>query len=326
MKAFIFDPLWDALVTEDITAKIKQSGLELFVKKEVAPLSECKELFEGKEERLLCINPDYVSWKLACSAYKDIPNLKAILIASTGFEWVELDIANERNIPVCQVINFSTQAVAEWAVMMMLNLARQTPRLSKDNYPLDYDKDFIKYRGIQLKGKIAGIIGLGNIGSSIAEACKGLGMNVIYWSRSSTNKSYKRVELSELVSTADVIFPATAKTPETRALITDAHIDSIKKSAILVDISHGLFARDKIVDMIARGDLFGYGFEGAPHQFTKLEGNIWAAPAYGWATYESMRNSMTRWVDNMVCAARNEFPMRVNNLKTFTNSRFITSR
>jgi phosphoglycerate dehydrogenase-like enzyme len=197
--------------------------------------------------------------------------------------------------------------------MMMLNLARQTPRLIKNNYPLDYDRDFIEYRGIQLKGKTAGIIGLGNIGSSIAESCKGLGMNVIYWSRSSTNSSYKKVALSELVATADVIFPATAKTPETLALISDAHIDSMKKSAILVDIAHGLFNRAKIIDMIAKGHLFGYGFEGAPHEFTKLEGNIWAAPAYGWATYESMHNSMTRWVDNMVSAARNEFPMRVNN-------------
>jgi lactate dehydrogenase-like 2-hydroxyacid dehydrogenase len=177
------------------------------------------------------------------------------------------------------------------------------------------NKDFIKYRGVQLKGKTAGILGLGNIGGAIAEACKGLGMNVVYWSRSSTNESYKKVALAELIATADVIFPATAKTPETLALITDEHIDSMKKSAILVDIAHGLFNREKIIGMVARGDLFGYGFEGAPNEFTKLQGNVWAAPAYAWATFESMRDSMERWVDNMICATRNEFPMRVNTPK-----------
>lgn len=312
MKAFIFDPLWDELITDELLGKLKASGIELIVTKEIAPLSDCTALFEGNEERLLCLNPDYVSWKLSSSNYKDIPNLRAILIASTGYEWVEQDVANERNIPICQIVNFSTQAVAEWAVMMMFNLARQTPRLIKDNYPLDFDKDFMKYRGVQLKGKTAGIIGLGHIGSAIAEACKGVGMNVVYWSRSSTNDAYEKVSLEQLMSTSDVIFPTAAKNAETLALVTDDHIKSMKKSAILVDIAHGLFNQEKIVGMVANGDLFGYGFEGKPNEFTKFEGNVWAAPAYAWTTYESMHNSVVLWVDNMVSAANNEFPTRVN--------------
>ena len=312
MKAFIFDPLWDDLVTDDLLEKITRSGLEIVVKKDIAPLSECKELFDGDEERLLCLNPDYVSWKLPSNDYKDIPNLKAILIASTGFEWVEQDAANERNIPICQIVNFSTQAVAEWAIMMMFNLARQTPRLIKDNYPLDFDKDFMKYRGVQLKGKTAGIIGLGHIGSAIAEACKGLGMEVVYWSRSSTNDAYNKVSLEELMSSADVIFPTAAKSPETLALISDDHIKSMKKTAILVDIAHGLFNQEKVLAMVASGDLFGYGFEGEPNEFIKFEGNVWAAPSYAWTTYESMHNSVVLWTDNMVSAAKNQFPTRVN--------------
>lgn len=312
MKAFIFDPLWDDLVTDDLLEKITRSGLEIVVKKDIAPLSECKELFDGDEERLLCLNPDYVSWKLPSNDYKDIPNLKAILIASTGFEWVEQDVANERNIPICQIVNFSTQAVAEWAIMMMFNLARQTPRLIKDNYPLDFDKDFMKYRGVQLKGKTAGIIGLGHIGSAIAEACKGLGMEVVYWSRSSTNDAYNKVSLEELMSSADVIFPTAAKSPETLALISDDHIKSMKKTAILVDIAHGLFNQEKVLAMVASGDLFGYGFEGEPNEFIKFEGNVWAAPSYAWTTYESMHNSVVLWTDNMVSAAKNQFPTRVN--------------
>ena len=312
MKAFIFDPLWDELVTAELLTKIKDSGLEVVVKREIAPLRECKELFEGNEERLLCLNPDYVSWQLPSSEYKDIPNLKAILIASTGFEWVEQDVANERNIPICQIIDFSTQAVAEWAVMIMFNLARQTPRLIKDGFSLDYGDDFMKYRGVQLKGKTAGIIGLGHIGSAIAEACKGLGMNVVYWSKTSVNDAYRKVSLEYIMSEADVIFPAVAKNAETLALVTDDHIASIKKSAIIIDMAHDFFERNKVAAMVARGDLFGYGFEGKPKDFTPYEGNVWAAPSYAWTTYESMHNSTVRWVDNMVSAAKNQFPNKVN--------------
>lgn len=168
MKAFIFDPLWEELTTPELLQKLKAAKIDTIITKDIAPLSKCAELFEGNEERVLCLNPDYVSWKLTSNDYKNIPNLKAILIASTGYEWLEQDYANEQNIPICQIMNFSTEAVVEWAIMMTFNLARQTPRL-------------MKYRGIELHGKTAGIIGMGHIGQAIAKRCAGLGMNVIYW-------------------------------------------------------------------------------------------------------------------------------------------------
>lgn len=312
MKAFVFDPLWDDLVDNDMKGKLDAAGVEVIVETTIKPLTETRALFEGTEDRLLCLNPDYVSWKLTNEDYKNIPGLKGILIASTGFEWVEQDAANRLGIPICQIVDFSTQSVAEWAIMMMLTLARQVPQLIKNDFPLDYDKDFMTYRGMELKGKTAGIISLGHIGSAIAERCKGLGMNVIYWSRSSTNDAYSKVELQELFKTADVIFPAAAKNPETLGLITDDLLTSMKKSAILVDIAHGLFDQTLVLNMIEQGQLFGYGFEGKPGEFTKLKGNVWAAPAYAWATYESMHNSEAHLIENIVAAAKGNFPHQVN--------------
>jgi lactate dehydrogenase-like 2-hydroxyacid dehydrogenase len=312
MKIFIFDPLWPKLVDEKLEAKLAESGAEAIIVTDVKPLAETVELFEGDEERLLCLNPDYVSWKLANDDYRNIPNLKGILLASTGYEWVEKDVANEQGIPICNIKNFSTEAVAEWAITMVLNLARQTPKLIKDGFPLDFDADFMKYIGVQIKGKTAGIIGLGNIGSAIAERCAGLGMEVVYWSRSSTNDSYKKVELDELMSTADVIFPTVAKNEETLQLIDEQLIRSMKPSTLLVDIAHGLFDQELVLEMVKSGKLFGYGFEAEPESFTKYEGNVWAAPAYGWVTYESMYNSEEKLIDNIVSATRGDFPNRVN--------------
>ncbi len=145
MKAFIFDPLWDDLVTPDLLEVLKQANVDIVVTKVIAPLSDCKELFEGDEDRFLCVNPDYVGWKLKSEDYEKIPNLKGIFTESTGYEWVEPKAANRLGIPICNIVAFNTQAVAEWAVMMMFNLARQTPRLIKDGFPLDFDKDFSKY-------------------------------------------------------------------------------------------------------------------------------------------------------------------------------------
>jgi len=312
MKAFIFDPLWDELVTEELEAKLQAANIETVITKEIAPLSDCKALFEGDEERLLCLNPDYVGWKLAADDYKSIPNLKAILGAATSFSWVDSSYADENKIPVCNIRNFSTQAVAEWAVTMMLNVARQTPRLIKDGFPLDFDKDFMKYRGVELHGKTVGIIGMGHIGRAIADRCNGLGMNVIFWSRSPKESLYSSVSLEKLMSEADVIFPTMALNDETKTILTDDLIRSMKSSAIFVSIVHELFDQELVLEMVKNGKLFGFGFEAEPKTFNNFEGNVWAAPAYGWTTDGSMDNSMIKWIENMVSAANGDFPNQVN--------------
>ncbi|MDQ3159294.1 MAG: hypothetical protein M3P98_04145 [bacterium] len=311
MKAFVFDPIWNKLITKGLQDKLDDAGIEVVLTGKIAPITDKKDLFEGDDERILCVNPDYVGWDLKSEMYKGIPNLKAILPASTGFEWIQGDIAREKNIPVCHIKNFSTEAVAEWAVLMMQNLARQTPRLIKDGFPLDFDKDFMKYLGVELKGKTAAIIGAGHIGTAIANRCKGLGMDVVYWSRSSKLDGIK-VDLEDLLMNADVIFPTLAKNEDTTKLITDEMLESMKQSAIIVDIAHGFINQKLAMKMISEGRLFGYGLEAEPESFGKYEGNVWAAPAYAWVTDGSMQNVMEKWIENMIFASKGEYPNRVN--------------
>lgn len=312
MKAFIFDPLWDELTTSELLAGLNDAGIETVVTRTIAPLSNCKELFEGQEDRILCVNPDYVGWRLQASDYESIPRLKAILGAATSFSWIDTSIADQKGIPVCNLRHFSTEAVAEWAIAMMFNLARKTPLLIKSDFPLNFGTDYMTYRGIELKGKKVGIIGLGHNGSAIAERCAGLGMDVIYWSRSSTDKRFKRVELSELMKTADIIVSAFAKNEESNHIITEDLLHSIKPSAIVIDIIELEYGRETILEMVKSGKLFGYGFEAKPQTFNEYSGNVWAAPAYAWATDGSMNRSMEQWVKNMINAAKSEYPTRVN--------------
>lgn len=311
MKAFIFDPLWDELVTDELASQLQEANIETIVTKEIAPISDCKSLFEGNEERVLCVNPDYVSWKLSADDYKNIPNLKAILGAATSFSWVDMSVANESSIPVCNVRNFSTQAVAEWTITMLFNVARQVPRLIKDDFPLDFDKDFMKYRGVELHGKTAGIIGLGHNGMAIAERLKGLGLNVVYWSKNTRNDEYEYKELDDIFATADVIVPTFAHNEESDALTTDELLNKLKPSAIIIDIVE-LKNSERIIELVKEDKIFGYGFEAKPNSFDKYEGNVWAAPAYGWVTDGSMNNVMTKWVENMVAASKGDFSNKVN--------------
>ena len=312
MKAFIFDPLWDELITEVLLARLKKGGLELVITKSIAPLSDCKALFEGNEERILCLNPDYVDWKLSSEDYNDIPNLKAILGAATSFSWIDTAYADKNSVPICNIHNFSSQAVAEWGITMLFNVARQVPRLIKDGFPLDFNKDFMKYRGIELQGKTAGIVGLGNIGNAIADRLNGLGMNVTYWSRSPKETDYECKELPKLFSESDVIFPTMAHNDKTEHIITPELLGAMKPSAMFISVVHELFDEKIILDMVKDGKLFGFGFEASPASFYKYEGNVWAAPAYAWVTDQTMHNSMVKWTQNMIDATEGKFPNRVN--------------
>ncbi len=311
MKAFIFDPLWNDLISEDLLGELRDSNIELIVTTKIAPLIDCKELFEGDDERIICVNPDYVNWKLKSDDYKNIPNLKAILGAATSFSWIDASYANDNGITIANVRSFSTQAVAEWAIAMLFNVSRQVPRLIKDGFPLDFDKDFMKYRGLELHGKTAAIIGLGHNGIAIAERLKGLGLNIVYWSKNTRNNEYKFSELDDIFETADVIVPAFAHNDETDALITDELLAKLKSSAIIIDIIE-LKNKDKVIELVKEGKIFGFGFEAKPNSFDKYEGNVWAAPAYAWVTDGSMNNMMTKWVENMIDAASDRFPNKIN--------------
>jgi len=312
MKAFIFDPIWDVLITDDLLSRLRGAGIEAIVTRTPAPLAACAELFEGDAPRLLAVNPDYVGWKLTAADYRSIPNLRGIFGAATSYAWIDRSYADQHGIPVCNIRNFSTQAVAEWAITMMMNLARQLPRLIKAGFPLDFDQDFMRYRGIELRGKTAGIVGLGHIGRAIAERCAGLGMEVIYWARTPSETPWQAAELADIFRRADVILPALSDNPESRGLITPELLRSMKRSALLVSIVHGLFDEGLVIDMVKRGELFGFGFEAKPESFAAYDGNIWAAPAYAWVTDGAMNNSMAAWVQNMVEAAAGRFTNRVS--------------
>ncbi|USN95391.1 MAG: hypothetical protein H6793_03635 [Candidatus Nomurabacteria bacterium] len=311
MKAFIFDPLWKTLITETLSKSLLDNDVEVVVVSDLTPIQQNKALYEGDEDRILCVNPDYVKWNLTVDDYKNIPNLKAILGAATSFSWINTSFADQNNIPIVNIRNFSTQAVAEWAITMMFNVARKIPLLIKNGFPLDFDKDFMKYKGQELNGRTAAIIGLGHNGLAIAERLTGLGMNVVYWSKHSRDSRYEYLELDELFKRADVIFPTFAHNQESDNLITDELLDLMKKNAIVVDIIK-LTNRNKILHLVENDTIFGYAFEAEPRTFTKYVGNVWAAPEYAWVTEGSFNNVMTKWVENMINASKNEFPNRVN--------------
>lgn len=308
MQIIVLSPNVSTLFSDKLIKKINQAGDVVWVKK-ITPLAKVKELFSEKE-KIVAIDPDFCDWKVAKEIIEKIPNLKAICLQTTSFSWIDVDFCKAKKIPVVNLRGFSSVAVAEWVTLMVLALARRAPLFIKEGFGIDY----VKYQGTELRGKTAGIIGLGTIGRIVAENMKGLGMNVVYWSKSTTSNKYKKVTLPYLMRTADVIVPALAINDQTRGLLNDKLIKSMKSTAILaspLDLDE-IYNHQLVLKMVANGKIWGYGFESKKPIFEKLKGNVWAGPEMAWCTNDSFRKNGEQWTENILNAVENKHVNRVN--------------
>jgi phosphoglycerate dehydrogenase-like enzyme len=139
-------------------------------------------------------------------------------------------------------------------------------------------------------------------------------MNVQYWSRNSTNPEYKKTTLSKIFSSSDLILIALVEDDETKKLISDDMLKSMKPSTIVSSIYavYHLYNHELVLNKVKENKIFGYAFEGHPGKFNDFEGNIFACPSMAWCTKESLDRNQKIWVENIVKAANNNFEFRVN--------------
>jgi phosphoglycerate dehydrogenase-like enzyme len=196
MKIFLIRTQIDKMFTHEQLKKLSSTG-ELVKIETVQPLAEISSLFEGDEERILAIDPDSCDWTVPNDVLDRIPNLQAVILETTSFSWVDGNHLTRKGIPMINCPGFSTIAVAEWAIMAMLILARKIPLVIKSQWKLDFQT----HRGFELRGKKVGVIGLGRIGKAVAENCIGLGMHVQYWSRQTRDERFLFTSLEALLLT-----------------------------------------------------------------------------------------------------------------------------
>ena len=306
MKIFILSPNKKAVFTPELINQLEKSG-ELIFETKPKSFEEISQLFESGQ-KIIAADPDFFDWKFPVDILDKVPDLKAVCLETTSFSWIDIAYAKEKNIAVTNLRGFSTEAVAEYAFMMTLGAARKLSLVIKDNFK----QDFLKDQGIELKGRTMGVIGLGRIGARFGEICEGFGMNVIYWSKNSRNEKWKFVELKELMTAADVIFPALARNNETADLLSDSLLRSMKRSAIFVGVAHGSYNHEVLLEMAKQGQIYGYAFEEENGNPLGLEGNVFALPSIAWATDGSMKANGEMWTASIIAAAKGDYPTRVN--------------
>ena len=305
-SVFIFDEIFESMVSDDQFAQLRAMDAELHVVSKKCRIADYAPVQNTETRKIFCINPDFVDWNYTSDDYKDIPGLRLIISSSDNISWLDTRYATNHGIDYIALEDLKAEysAVAEYAVTIMMNLARKVPLLIRDNFPLDFARDFLKYQGADLAGKTAGIIGLGNIGGAIAERCAGLGMKVVYWSRSPKSAArYEYREIDDLLKEASVIFPTLKPNDETKQLLPNDRLELIRPEAMVVSVVSGLVDNDYLSKRVAGQRLFGFGFGADPGAFGDYSGNVWAAPDYAWATKDNMRATYDQFIEKIIASA-----------------------
>ncbi|QMU29351.1 D-2-hydroxyacid dehydrogenase [Adhaeribacter radiodurans] len=179
------------------------------------------------------------------------PDLKLICVAATGTNNIDLTAAQEKGIVVKNVVDYSTNSVAQLTFALLLQLTNNIPYF--DNYVKlgDYARnDIFTHLGpsySEIYGKRFGIIGLGNIGRQVAKIASAFGAEVVYYSTSGKNNNpeYQRLDLPEFLATCDIISIHAPLNEHTRNLITYPQLQQMKLSALLINVGRGGIVRER---------------------------------------------------------------------------------
>lgn len=182
------------------------------------------------------------------------PNIKLICVMATGYNVVDCKAAKIRGIPVCNVPDYGTNAVAQFTFSLLLELCNsvgQHAQAVRDGkWCRCQDFCFWDTPQMELAGKTIGIIGFGRIGRAVGRIANAFGMNVLAYSRSRhpDGKSIgKYVDLDTLLQESDIVSLHCPLTPETDKLINSDSIAKMKDSAILINTARGALLDEKAV-------------------------------------------------------------------------------
>lgn len=200
-----------------------------------------------------------VSPRISVDIVPCLSDCQMISVQAVGTDVINLSAARDKNITVCNVPEFCTDAVAEHTFAIMLGLAKRIEagralmKAGEWHSPL-------AYKTLGLRGKTLGILGLGKIGNRIAEiGVDGFGMRVIATVLDASRpRSFQTVAWERLLSESDFLVIAAPLTSRTRGIFNRSTFMAVKPSALLVNISRAAIVDDAaLLEALNEGQLAG---------------------------------------------------------------------
>ena len=216
---------------------LRENGYELVIgtgPSEATLLKECPDC-DGALTR---------NGKFTAQVFDACPKLKVVSMHGIGVDGIDVDAATARGIQVCNAAESNQRSVAEYAIGLILMLAKQSVTYHnglKNGKMMDVRKVY----GSDVSGKTLGIIGMGNIGTQVARmAAHGLGMNVIGYSRRITKEQKMDFgvltpDMKLVISSADYLSLHLPGSGSTQKLLSAEKLSWMKSSAFLINTGRG---------------------------------------------------------------------------------------
>ena len=196
------------------------------------------------------------------------PNLCYIGTTSTGVNMIDLEAAKKRNITICNVPEYSTNAVAQHTIALLLEVVGRVGEFNRlvheDRWTREDSREVVSIKTYELAGKTLGIYGAGNIGRKVAKIASVFDMNILAFDKIQTkDPSYAfidYVDLDTLLCRSDVLTIHAPLNDETRGFFSTQTIDKMKDGAILINAARGAILDEKAVaDALDNGKLTALG-------------------------------------------------------------------
>ena len=246
-----------------------------------------------------------------------LKKLKFIITSGMKNKAIDLDAAKKRKIIVCGTeINSNPTCELTWA--LMLGLARNIkPEI--DNMYQGYWQTTV---GVELKGKILGLVGLGKVGSQVAKIGKAFGMQVMAWSENLILDKCKELDVlpsskEDLIQNADFISIHVQGGERYKNCFTLKEFDKMKKSAFLINTSRGpIVNEDDLIIALSTNVIAGAGidvYEKEPlpsnHKLRFIP-NALILPHIGYVTAENYSIFYTQMIENLEACVSSK-PIRI---------------
>lgn len=258
---------------------------------------------------------------------KQLPHLKYIGVLATGYNVVDVEAACERGIVVTNVPAYSTDSVAQMVFAHLLTVTNRTEHYAIENRQGRWTKNpdfcYWDFPHMELAGKTFGIVGLGNIGQSVARIAIAFGMKVKAFSTKSASAlrmlGIEKATLEELLSTSDVLSLHCPLTDSTRHLMNHDTLRQMKSSAILINTGRGPLVDDQAVaEALAEGRLAAFCADVLTDEPPKADNPLlsqphaFITPHIAWASTEARVRLLQVAIGN-VRAFLNGSPVNVVN-------------
>lgn len=241
-----------------------------------------------------------------------VPNLKYIGVVATGYNVVDIEAAGKRGIPVTNIPAYGTDAVAQFAFALLLEIANQVGVHNESVHQGDWQRsdDFTYQKTplMELQGKTMGLIGYGEIAQAMAKIAHAFNMEVIYWNHRSKEPQAEwaqQVSIDELYQRSDVISLHVPQTADTQEMINRESIAKMKDGVILLNTARGgLLDEDAVATALNEGKIFAAGVDVVSSEPMADDNPLLAAkncfitPHIAWRPLETRERLMGIAVDN----------------------------